>query len=76
MHFGKPCRQRRFRSECASAQADLNISRAHMPEGTFSDVAALLIELMYINIFQLGHTNPMKVFGYMGTGKAQTKQRL
>ena len=33
------CAQWRFWSECADAQADLNLRWAHMSEGTFSDVA-------------------------------------
>ena len=34
------CAQRRFRSACANAQADLNLRWAHMSEDTFSDVVA------------------------------------
>ena len=34
------CGQRRFWSDCANTQADLNLRWAHMSEGTFSDVAA------------------------------------
>ena len=34
------CAQRRFWSDCANAQADLNLRWAHMPEGPFSDVTA------------------------------------
>ena len=30
--------QRRFRSDCANAQSDLNLRWAHVSEGTFSDV--------------------------------------
>ena len=34
--------RKRFWSDCENAQADLNIRWAHMSEGTFSDVAALI----------------------------------
>ena len=34
------CALWRFLSDCANAQADLNLPWAHMSEGTFSDVAA------------------------------------
>ena len=32
--------KRRFLSDCANAQVDLNLRWEHMSEGTFSDVAA------------------------------------
>ena len=34
------CAQRRFGSDCANAQADLNLRLAYMSEGTFPGVAA------------------------------------
>ena len=34
------CAQGRFRSDCTNAQADLNLHRAHMFEGMFSDIGA------------------------------------
>ena len=36
--------QRRFRSDCANAQSDLNLRWAHIVEGTFSDVAVHIYE--------------------------------
>ena len=36
------CTQWRFRSDCANAQADLNLRWVNMLEGTFSDIAAHL----------------------------------
>ena len=38
------CAQRRFWSDCANAQADLNLRWAHMSDGTFSDVVARIIQ--------------------------------
>ena len=35
----------RFRSDNANAKADLNLRRAHMSEGTFSDVASQLYQI-------------------------------
>ena len=37
------CAQRRFWSDCANAQTDLNLRWAHMSEGTFPDVAAQIL---------------------------------
>ena len=36
------CAQRKFFSDCGNLKADLKFRWAHMPEGTFSDVARLL----------------------------------
>ena len=37
------CAQRRFGSDCANAQSDPNLRRAHISEGSFSHVAPVLI---------------------------------
>ena len=37
------CVQRRFGSDCANAQSDLNLRCAHMPDGKFSDVATHIL---------------------------------
>ena len=34
------CAEGRFRSDCANAQADLNLRWEHMSEGTFTDIVA------------------------------------
>ena len=39
-----------FWSDCANAQADLNLRWAHMSEGTFSDIATNLIANNYTHI--------------------------
>ena len=45
MHAYPKCAQRRFRSDCANAQADLNLRYAHMSGGTFSNVVTHLLLL-------------------------------
>ena len=43
LHHGyQKCAQRRFRSDCANTQSDLNLRWAHTYEGTFPDVSAHL----------------------------------
>ena len=37
------CAQGRFLSGCAKRQADINLRKAHMSKGTFSDVTAQII---------------------------------
>ena len=39
------CEQRRLKSDCAYAQTGLSLRWAHMLEGTFSDIAALILIL-------------------------------
>ena len=45
------CDQWRFWSDCANAQADLNLRWAHMSEGTFSDVTTYIIYLFFFFFF-------------------------
>ena len=42
------CGQRRLRSDCTDAQADLSLRWAHMSEDTFSNVAAYASSFPYI----------------------------
>ena len=37
------CGQRRLKSDCADAQADLTLRWAHMLEDRFSDITALIL---------------------------------
>ena len=43
------CAQRRFRSDCANAQSDLNLRWEHMSDGTFLDVAVHLFIISVIS---------------------------
>ena len=44
------CAQRRFRSDCANAQADLNLCFAHASDVTFSDDEVLKIPAYFLKI--------------------------
>ena len=41
------CGQRRFRSVCGDAQADLSLRLMHISEGAFSDVGTYLVQTVY-----------------------------
>ena len=72
------CAQRRFRSDCANAQADLNLRWAHMSGGAYSDVSAhiqmaLAYNFIYIFFFFFFFINlRMKVINNTDSGSVRT----
>ena len=64
------CVQRRFWSDCANAQADLNLRWAHTSESTFSDVAARMFPW-----FEPSHEKRVLIT-HMQTTKTQIGRRI
>ena len=48
IHGYPKCAQLRFWPDCPNVQADLNLRRAHISEGTLSDVAAQFEQVHFI----------------------------